>query len=450
MNLTTLISCAYGELRGYRRWSIRARAAANLKLSPQALRRQAQEMFDLRVREAIGRFPFYAEKVGAHRGAMPEPGEVVAPESLPVWTRELQREFFEQQQRPVDASYVHQTSGSTSMPVRFYITRASYEWRIAVSDRGYAWAGAEEGRRSVHVWAADRHKSLWARIKRGTHVRLQRRHYFDAFRQIGAAEKKQCLELINKVKPETVVGYTGTLVDLARFARDHPGLLRWKAKTLVNAAEGLYAGQRELLEEHLVDEVYLAYGTREFMLLGMECRCHRGYHVTADNVLLEVVDAQGQPVAPGENGRIVVTDFHNAATPFIRYEVGDLGTLAPPDQKCECGISLPLLASVDGRMQDVIHTPEGGTITGLYVTYTMRQFDWIEGYQVVQDTRDHIRVRLLTLAELTPERTAPVEELLRAQLGSVIRIEFERTDKLIRKASGKVRLVMSSAEASSD
>ena len=446
MNLSSFASALYGELRGYRRLAIRRRVDANQHLSFDEMARLNEREYVAHVHRCIERFPFYAERVRAHSGSLPRPGQPLRGD-LPVWTRHDQREFFGQQERPHDSMFAHQTSGSTSLPVRFHITRASWEWRNAIVDRAYGWAQAEEGRRSLYVWAADQARpSLGQRIKHGVHMRLQRRVLFDAFVQFGDAERAACVQLINRFRPHAIVGYTGQLVDIARYVRDHPGALAWKAKTLVNAAEGLQPGQRELLQSTLVDQVFLSYGCREFMSIGMECDRHVGYHLNTDNLRVEVVDGQGRAVAPGEEGRIVVTDFHNAATPFIRYEIGDIGVMAPAGERCACGLPFPLLKSVDGRMQDVVHT-SNGPISALYVTYTMRQFDdWIEGYQVVQDAHDRVKVRLLTKTELTPGRLAPVEALLRKKLGEGMQIEFERVPELARRRSGKVALVISSIE----
>lgn len=447
MNASSLASALYGELRGYHRWSIRNRVMAHQRLTHDELARLSEREFRFHLHRSIARFPFYAERVKAHRGSLPKPGDAIRPEELPVWTRHDQREFFAQQERPADSMFAHQTSGSTSLPVRFHITRDSWEWRNAIVDRAYGWAQAEEGRKSLYVWAADQVKpNLQQRIKHGVHMRLQRRAQFDAFQQFGDAEREACIRMINRFRPHAIVGYSGQLVDIARFARARPGLLTWKAKTLVNAAEGLQSGQRELLQDVLVDNVYLSYGCREFMSIGMECDRHVGYHMNTDNLWVEVVGDDGLSVPPGQEGRIVVTDYHNAATPFIRYEIGDVGVLAPPDERCACGRPFPLLKSVDGRLQDVVHTPHG-PMSGLYITYTMRQFDdWIEGYQVVQDAKDRVTVRLLTKSDFTPERLAPVEALLKKKLGEAMHIEFERVAELTRRKSGKVALVISSLE----
>lgn len=393
----------------------------------------------------IARYPSYADRVRAHRGSLPSPGDNIAAQEFPIWTRDDQRNFFSQQTPPGDLGYAHQTSGSTAKPIWFYVTRESYEWRTAIMDRSYSWGRAEEGSRSVHVWAGDQKaRSLLQNVKRSVHLGLQQRRMFDAFREFGDTERADCCDLINRFKPAAIVGYTGMLVDLALFARDNTGALRWKSPTMISAAEGLQSGQRELLESYLVDSVFMSYGSREFMSIGMECEHHNGFHLATDNLTIEVVDDDGKPMPPGETGRIVISDLRNTGTPFIRYEIGDYGTMAPADEPCPCGRPFPRLASVDGRLQDMVITPDGGRITGLYITYTMRQFEWIDGYQVVQDDRSRILVRLLCAEPLTPERTAPVEDLLRKKVGERMEISFARVPALERRATGKVALIISS------
>lgn len=440
MHLPTLIGALYGQARGYRRLDIWRRAAANERLTRERLARLTDDGVQQHVHRSLARFPFYAERVKAHCGSVPAPGTRIRLEELPVWSRDDQRAFFAQQPTPEDSHYVRQTSGSTGHPVRFHVTRESYEWRTAVTDRAYSWAHAEEGIRSLHVWAAD-HTPVSKKqdLKRRVHLALQRRVYFDAFQEFTDAERAACCELINKEKPDAIVGYSGMLVDIARYARDHQALA-WKARSMVNAAEGLQSGQRELLEKYLVDEVFLSYGSREFMSIGMECEKHTGYHIATDNLVVEVVADDGKPRPPGEEGRIVVTDFHNAATPFVRYDIGDIGVMSP-DEPCPCGRPFPRLARVEGRLQDMIYTPRG-PLTALYVTYTMRQFDWIDGYQVVQNARNRILIRLLTGAVLSAERLAPVTAMLREKMGDMT-IDYERVDALSRRKSGKVELVVS-------
>ena len=431
-------------MRGYPRLRIRRQVAKHEQLDHRALGELSDWLFQNRVRDAIARFPSYADRVQQHRGSLPLANELIASDELPVWTRRDQRELFDHQQRPVDSSYVHQTSGSVGMAVRFHVTRESYEWSTAVADRSYAMARAEEGRRSLYIWAADQLlPSLWQRTKRRVNYRLQRRWFYDAFQNFGDEQCAECCRIINRLRPETIVGYTGLIIDLARYVRDHPAALRWRAPTLVNAAEGLKPGQREFIQTHLADEMFLSYGSREFMNIGIECEHHQGYHIATDNVVVEIVDDEGRNLPPGAEGRIVVTHLRNAATPFVRYEIGDYGTMAPPEP-CPCGRPFPLLASVDGRMHDVVYTPDGRRITALYVTYALRDCLWIEGHQVVQKDHDRVLIRLLTTEEPTKERMALATQRLRKKLGEVIAIDYERVDALERRETGKIPTVISS------
>jgi phenylacetate-CoA ligase len=442
MHAPTLISTLYGELRGYHRLDIRRRVAANERLSPETLALASSRFLDEHVHRSIARFPLYAARVREHRGSLPTPGARVRLHELPIWTRLDQAGFFSEQPCPADSHYVHATGGSTGEVVRFHVTRESYEWRTAIADRVYAWAGAEEGARSLHVWAVSHHARPWPdAIKRRVHVALQRRTFFDVCREFTDEERDACCDLIERLKPAAIVGYTGMLVDLARYCRDHRRL-RWQAPSVITTAEGLQCGQRELLQCFIADEVFDSYGSREFMNIGTECEVHNGYHINVDNLLVEVVDDDGQAVEPGVEGRLLVTDYRNAATPFIRYEIGDRGVLAPPDEVCPCGRPFPLLRRVEGRTQDMIHTPRG-VVSALNVEDVLEHLSWVDGYQLVQASKDRLVIRLLTRGIPTADMLAPVGATLERQLGHT-RIEFERVPALSRKPNGKIELVVSS------
>lgn len=441
MRPQTLISALYGQARGYRRLSIRREVAANEQLPRAILAVRSDRLLREHVHRCIRRFPAYADRVKAHRGSLPREGEPLRLAELPIWTRHDQIEFFGAQERPSDSHYVHESGGSTGIVVRFHITRESYEWRTAIMDRVYGWAGAEEGARSLHIWGTTKAASRVHGYKVLVHRALQRRTYFNTLREFTDQERAACCDAINRNRPRAIVGYTGMLVDIARYAREHQALT-WKASTLISTAETLQCGQRELLQAQLAHDVFDSYGSREFMNIGSECSLHAGYHINADNLRVEVVDPYGNPVDPGVEGRIVVTDFRNAATPFVRYEVGDMGVMAPPGETCRCGRPLPLLRRVEGRTQDVIYTRRG-MVSALNIQDVLEHFDWIEGYQLIQPAREEIIIKLLARVELTEERLLPLRSRLRSQLGDLT-VRIERVDELTRRPNGKIEMVTSS------
>jgi len=438
--LYSAFSGMYAECRGHGRTRIRRAVREAARLPAEELARRGAGLLSARVDDALRRFPFYAGKAGLR------PGATVGPGTPPVWTRDDQRALFESLAGPpVPGAFVHSTGGSTGVPLRFYVTRESYEWRTAVSDRGYSWAEAEEGRRSLYVWGAPiRRPGFVKRVQTGLHHWLQRRAYFNSF-DFGDERKALCCAAINRVRPLALVGYAGNLVELARFVRDNPGRLMWRSRTVVTAAEGLAPGGRELLEEHLGNEVFMSYGSREFMLIGMECSEHRGYHVSSDNLHVEVADEDGRPLPPGETGRILITDLHNAANPFIRYEIGDFGVMAA--EPCPCGLPFPLLASVEGRAQELIRTPSGRTLTALFMPHLMKEFPWVEGYQIAQSVPKRLTVRLVAKQPLTAELTEPIRGALAEKVGAEMKIEFEKVQQLAKNRTGKTPIVVEEGTA---
>jgi len=430
------LSNLYGQIRGYNRWRIWREAVSNAMLSPELIKDLTFALFQRRVRDAIRRFPHYAERVKAFRGSLPAPGAAVEPRELPIWTKDDQRSLISDlREPPIPGSFVHRTGGSTGVPIQFYMTRESYEWRMAVSDRGYSWAGAEAGRRSFYVWSVPvAAQSISSRLKAGLLNKLQQRRMYNNF-LFGEERKRLCCEEVNRFKPEVIVGYGGRLAELARFVEQHPETLSWKARVVLSAAEGLRLGDRELLERWLGREVFMSYGSREFMLIGMECQHRCGYHISSDSLMVEIVDKSGNAIPRGETGRILVTDLRNDANPFIRYEIGDLGAMGP--DQCVCGLPFPLLDRVEGRLQEVLYTTTGDTLTGIFVPHLLKEFKWIKGFQVVQERLDLIRIRLISDVPPAKPDLEPITRKFHEVLGSGMVIVYDSVAELETSANGK-------------
>lgn len=437
----------YGQLRGYGRWSIRAQAAASVRLAPEILHRQQKVAFQQRVWQAIQQFPAYADKVRRHCGQLPEASEAIEPEALPIWTRDDQRALF-QSLNPADyrGCFLHSTGGSSGQPIRFYMTRHSYEWRRAVSLRGYSWAEAQPGIRTLYVWSDPAvTPPLVKRMKIAAHALVERRRHFSCF-YFSRERQAECCQVIDRYRPHAIVAYASKLAELAAFVRENPGRLKWRTPHLVTGAEALYPPQRKLIEEYLGGVVQISYGSREFMLIGMECPRQTGYHLSEDNLLVEVVDESGKPSAPGEPGRILVTDLNNAANPFVRYELGDLGTMAPAGERCPCGLPFRRLLHVDGRMQDQVLATNGARLTAIFFPHNLKEFPWIDRFQVHQSSQAGIELRLITPEPLQADRVAAVRRALQPALGADSRIEVVRVEQLEQAPNGKIPMVISTVK----
>jgi phenylacetate-CoA ligase len=121
---------------------------------------------------------------------------------------------------------------------------------------------------------------------------------------------------------------------------------------------------------------------------------------------VEIVDDDNRAVAPGQEGRVLVTSMHSHAMPIIRYDIGDR---AIAGARCDCGISLPVITQILGRQRSLIELPDGTSrlarLTGehwraiapvhadLNVTVTqVEQIDWESRWKRIDVARvDRLR-----------------------------------------------------------
>ena len=95
------------------------------------------------------------------------------------------------------------------------------------------------------------------------------------------------------------------------------------------------------------------YGSME-ALGAAECEYGGGMHILGGGSLYEVIGIETQELLPpGEEGELVVTPFHNRATPLIRYRTGDIASIGP-HETCPCGRTHPKMSMVRGRVSQII------------------------------------------------------------------------------------------------
>jgi phenylacetate-coenzyme A ligase PaaK-like adenylate-forming protein len=114
------------------------------------------------------------------------------------------------------------------------------------------------------------------------------------------------------------------------------------------SGEQLHSSARRLLEEQFRSPVYELCTFRECGTVAFQCRRGLGLHIQADWFVVEVLNDDGNPVPDGDTGELVVTDLTNYHLPLLRYTTGDFASIHWT--KCGCGLFLPLLAGLLGRM----------------------------------------------------------------------------------------------------
>ena len=175
------------------------------------------------------------------------------------------------------------------------------------------------------------------------------------------------------------------------------------------------------------------------MLIGAECPAHNGLHLTAEQLVVEVLDDEGTPVPEGVEGDVVITDLTNFGMPFIRYRNGDRAIAAAGT--CSCGRHLPRLARVTGRRLDVLTTPEGRQLPGEFFPHILKEFGAVQRFQVVQEEPHVITVRLVAPAWSDADAIRLRREVS-AVAGGALEVRVEQVDDIPLTGAGKLKVVV--------
>jgi len=160
------------------------------------------------------------------------------------------------------------------------------------------------------------------------------------------------------------------------------------------------------------------------------------YVVNPERSHVEVAHASGRPCAPGERGRILVTDLHNRCFPLVRYDIGDLAVAAHRDHD-----GLPTLERIEGRAADVVVTASGTQLTEAIVSLAVLKAgaagDHIDAYQCAQTGPDELELRITWRGRPEPTIEADLVAAFAAVLGEGTTVRVRPVDAIETLPSGK-------------
>jgi phenylacetate-CoA ligase len=209
-------------------------------------------------------------------------------------------------------------------------------------------------------------------------------------------------------------------------------------------SERLYDHQRATIERVFGCRVANGYGGRDAGFIAHECPAG-GMHISAEDIIVEIVDTNGRVVAPGTPGEIVVTHLATGDFPFLRYRTGDVGVLS--EAACPCGRGLPLLAEVQGRSTDFVVAADGTIMHGLALIYVVRDLPGIERFKIVQESLHRTRVLLVPGEGYRAELADRIRGGLKQRLGAAVAVDVETVGEIPAERSGKFRYVVSQVAA---
>jgi phenylacetate-CoA ligase len=331
------------------------------------------------------------------------------------------------------------TGGSTGQPVTVVKDAGATARERAATWLAYGWFGVRPGDRGARFWGSPRAVGK-RRMRFALADAAMNRIRFSAF-GFTEGELEAYWQRCLRFKPRYFYGYVSMLEAFARFVRESGkdgstlGL-----KAVITTSEVLTESQRELIGETFRVPVQNEYGCGEVGPIAYECEAG-SMHVMSENVFVELLDESGNPVSPGHEGEIVVTDLHNKALPLLRYRIRDYAFRL---DECACARGFPVLGSIRGRAYDTITAPSGRSYHGEFFMYLFEDLrdagGRFERFKIIQTGSSALDVEIQTRDMQDAALVATVQEQLKRELPDM-QIDVRLVNEIELSGSGKHRLV---------
>ena len=334
------------------------------------------------------------------------------------------------------------TGGSSGEPLIFFIGTERVSHDVAAKWRATRWWDVDIGDPEIVVWGSPIELGTQDRV-RGIRDKLMRTELMPAF-QMNEANLNQFVARIRERHPKMLFGYPSAISHIAAHAKKRGIALNdLGIKVVFCTSERLYDHQREAISSAFACPVANGYGGRDAGFIAHECPAG-GMHITAEDIIVEIIDENGSIQPTGIAGEIVVTHLATSDFPFIRYRTGDVGSLST--EKCACGRGLPLLKEIQGRSTDFVIATDGTVMHGLALIYILRDLPGVRSFKVIQESRQLTNVLLVIGPEFQSEMIGKIIEGFKQRLGSSAEIKVQTVENIPPEKSGKYRYVISRIE----
>ena len=407
---------------------------ANRSISKLELERLQNVRFLQFLKSAVEKSPFYLDLYKD----IELPTSISEITKLPIISKELLRQNIDQVVTIESKDAIHlKTGGTTGKSLEVLFTPDNTQERFAMLDDFRGRFGYKLGKKTAWFSGKDLltdrdilQKRFWKTdIK--YHVR-----YYSTF-HIKDEYLKYYVEDIIRFKPEYLVGFPSSIMEIARYGLKHGyNFPTGSVKAILPTAETITAEMRETIEPFFKAKMYDQYASSEGAPFIIECE-KGNLHMELQSGVFEVLDEHNHPT---KSGKLVVTSFTTEGTPLIRYDIGDSIELS--NEVCDCGNNNPLVNSILGRIDDYVYSVDNGKINLGNVSNTLKDTKGIIKFQIIQDQLDKIEIKVIVDKEIY---NVGIENIFiknwKFRMGNATLIQIKYVEDIPNETSGKYRMV---------
>src|SRR5438876_6587496 len=315
---------------------------------------------------------------------------------------------------------LHQTSGTTGLPLKILDTQESWDWW------GDSWKTVYQGS------GVTRDDIVFLAFGFGPFIGFW--SAYEGAKRLGALtvtgggmDSLQRLRTMQEIGATVLVCTPSYALRLAEVAQEHGMDMRNSTvRVTIHAGEpgASIPATRQRIERAWGATAYDHAGMTEMGAFGFACSEQQGIHVNEGEFIAEVLDPQsGQPVKEGQAGELVLTNLGRWGSPAIRYRTGDL--VRHGGYTCACGRTfLHLPGGVLGRADDMLIV-RGVNVYPSALADVLHRFPQVTEYRVIV-TREGSMDEIALQVECPDGLVSVIQEELHFALN--LRIPIERVE----------------------
>ena len=340
-----------------------------------------------------------------------------------------------------DYVQLHQTSGTTGVPLRVLDTAADWAWWRSLFARTLATAGMGTADRAALAFSFGPHVHFWA-AKEG----LQELGAMAV--PLGGMTSVARLQTIGEVRATALIctpTYALRLFEVALEERLEGALESIERVICTGEPGASLPAVRARIEEAFGARCLDHAGLTEVGPYGYPCVEHGGMHVYENEFVSEILDGDQRPVAAGERGELVLTPLRRTGFPVLRYRTGDV--VVNSAEPCPAGHGdrwLP--GGIVGRTDDMV-VIRGMNVHPSSIEEAVRSVPGSGEFRITfyseRGGMDEIKLEVELEHGIAARR---LQEQMRQQLGLRVRV-VPVAPGLLPRTDGKARRVVDERES---